>query len=174
MGNRYGDAWIDLLYGINTEVRETNPAKEAKKQGIRPERYLVLPGTETIFPGGIFINWVELKEFEGYNWEPKTVIKSGRPDRCYPKHELTPLDNAEIGSVYPVTLVKRIIHLDSELERKGIARVDSFNYLVFECGGLEKRLIDSKRRFKAMLETAGLNCDPKGIYFRLVTFPEMF
>ena len=174
MGNRYGDAWIDLLYDLSTEVRETNPSEEAKKQGIRSKRYLVLPGTDKIFPEGAFIDWKRLENFEGYDWEPKTVIKSGRPDSYYPKRGLTPLEHVEIGGVYPVTLIKKIIHLDSELERKGIARVDSENYLFFEQGELEKRLLDSKLKFRAMLETAGLNCNPEEIYFRLVTFPGMF
>src|SRR3989344_5486960 len=159
MGNRYGDAWIDLLYDLNTQVRETNPSKKVRKQGVMPKRYLVLPETDKVFPAGVFIDWEHLQEFEEYDWQPKTVIKSRRPDSYYQKHELTPLEHAEIGSIYPVTLLKRVIHLDSELESKGIARVDSYNYLVFGQGELEKRLVSSKRKFCAMLETAGLDCN---------------
>lgn len=173
MGNRYGDAWIDLLYDVNTQVRETNPGKESKKHGVKPKKYLVLPETNKVFPAGVFIDWEHLRRFEGYDWQPKTIIKSGRPDSYYPKYELVSLEHAEIDSIYPITLVKEVIHLDSELESKGISRVDSRNYLVFGQGELEKRLVDSKRKFGAILETAGLDYNPKEIYFRLVTFPEM-
>ena len=160
MGSTYGDAWMDLLYDIDTEVRITNPSDEIMKvHKIKPTRYLVLPGTDRKFPEGVFIG------VNGISYEPKTLIK---PGSSYPKYERVNLEECDTGQIYPVTLVSRIIHIGPELERGGIPRVDSSNQLTFQHGELEHRLSSAKKEFLAKLEISGLTPDEQKVYYRLV------
>src|SRR3989344_1107401 len=166
MGNTYGDAWMDLLYDINTEVRITNPSEEIMKvHKIKPTRYLVLPGTDKKFPEEVFVG------VNGISYDPKTLIKHGSH---YPKYESVNLEDCEAGQIYPVTLVSRIIHIDPELERAGIPRVDSFNRLTFQPGELERRLSSAKKEFVAKLEISGLTPEEGKVYYRLVGFNTSF
>lgn len=166
MGITYGDAWVDLLYDMDTEVRITNPSEEIMKvHKIKPTRYLVLPGTEKKFPEGVFVG------VNGIDYEPKTLVKPGSP---YPKYERVNLEESEAGQIYPVTLVSRIIHIDPELERMGIPKVDNSNQLTFQHGELERRLSSAKEEFLAKLKIFGLTPDEQKVYYRLVSFNPHF
>jgi hypothetical protein len=160
MGNTYGDAWINILYDMDTEVRITDPSEEVMKvHNIKPTRYLVLPGTDKKFPEGVFVGVKDI------HWGPKTVKKPGSP---FPKYERMELKECQAGQIYPVTLFTTIISVDKELERMGIPRVDSSNQLTFQPGELEKRLSSAKKEFLAKLETSGLKPEEEKVYYRLV------
>ena len=166
MGNTYGDAWIDLLYDVDTEVRITSPSEEIiKVHKITPIRYLVLSGTDKKFPEGVFVG------VNGISYEPKTLIKPGSP---YPGYERINLEDCQAGQIYPVTLVTRIIHIDPELKRKEIPRVDSSNQLTFQPGELEQRLSSARKEFLAKLESSGLTPEEEKVYSRLIGFNSHF
>ena len=99
MGHTYGDAWIDLLYDYDTEVRETSPSEEIMKlHGIRPKKYLVYPGTEKV----VLEDFVIGKPL--INYEPKTIIKAGLFDSKYPIYDKKELEKCNAGDIYTANI----------------------------------------------------------------------
>ncbi|MBI2043239.1 hypothetical protein HYT25_02525 [Candidatus Pacearchaeota archaeon] len=165
MGSTYGDAWISALYDIDTEVKITNPSEEVRRiHKIEPQKYLVLPGSEIKFPEGVFIG------VQNLNYRAKMVVKKISQDSRY-NHgyvRLKDLVKCSEGELYPVTLVRRVVNVDTELDAMDIDRFDTSNLLIFEPGSLEKRLASAKAELLAIMETSGLKPDESKIYFELV------
>ena len=162
MGSTYGDAWIDLLYDIDTQVKITNPSEEVRRvHKINPQKYLVLPGTDKKFPEGVFIGVDDI-----YYQEREFIRKISPVESQYARQK--DLEKCSAGEIYPVTLFRRVANVNDELEAIGIARYDTSNHLVFEPGKLEERLSSARSKFLALLETSGLTPEESKIYFRLV------
>jgi len=159
MGNKYADSWIDLLYDVDTEVRITSPSREVMKvHGLRLKKYLVLPGTDRIFPDDVFNDDIV--------YESKTLVKPGSP---MPTYERKKLEKCKAGEIYPVTIIQKVTHIHPELKSMGIPMTDGLNQLTFEPGELEQRMSSMKRAFLTLLESSGLTPEEAKIYYRLVT-----
>jgi hypothetical protein len=162
MVRRYGNGWLNMRYDIDTEVRMTKPSKSDRKvHGIEPIKYLVLPGTNTLFPQEFFI------DIEGIKYEPKSVIAQHPTETDNVRYHSKELYECKVGEIYPMTLVITVADIVPERLDKGMLIYDSVNALIFEPGKLEKRIEVTKNKLFAALESAGLAIDESKIYYEL-------
>lgn len=169
MGEKYGVAWINLLYDLDTEVRITNPSEEVKKvSNIKPTKYLIIPYISKIFPNDFNL------EAENINWRPKRIIEPPEEGGHYPVIKRTELEDAKVGSSYKVTLMHCVVDIDRDLEKLGIPRIDSVNTTIFNAGKLENLLASSKETFLKFLRSKELISAEKEIYFELSSVNRYF
>tara|TARA_Y100000034_G_scaffold19552_1_gene22087 strand:- start:1677 stop:2195 length:519 start_codon:yes stop_codon:yes gene_type:complete len=164
MSNRFGNAWIELLYDLDLEVKETSPSSESMEvHDIKPKKYLVLQGTDTIFPGNIF------SDSDKVNYERRNKVGVPNEGGNYPivHYEGEKVKDTEVGGTFHATLIKRVADIEDELIINEIPRTDGVNSITFEPGELEKRLENVKSELFKKLNNAGVTTDESKVYFRL-------
>lgn len=169
MGRVYGAAWINLLYDIDTKVRITDLSKEIQRiNKIEPSKYLIIPHLSKVFPEDLELMAAKIA------WEPKTIIEPPKTGEYFPVKKRTELKDAEVGSIYKVTLIKNVINIEADLKKRGIPMTDSANEMIFNPGELEQLLSSSKKTFLDFLRSKELEADERRIYFDLVSCDKRF
>ena len=148
MGNN--QAKIYLFYDIETEVKITNPLNKIRKiHRISPKKYLVVCGTNKLFPNDIFKG-----DYEHF-------IEGGMYDEflgrmgCLPKSGKR-IEELNVGDIYPIHIRYNAINFP----RPG----EEVKSLELKNGELEKRLKKCGRDFHEKLGSLGLNPNKSDIY----------
>lgn len=161
MGLTYGDAWLEWLYDLETEVRLTNPSAETSRvHRIRPKKYLVLPNTSRIFPDEILT--VGESTDKSYYFEACAAGSQG-------SRSVRSLEDCEPGDLYRVSLVHRFFQVGPELRRRGLPVGDGVNEVKFDGESLESVIGTAKAEFMERLSRLEIPINPSEIYARLAS-----
>ena len=172
MVGKCGDARFELLFGFDAVVRLTEvPDMLRRVQGVTPQKYLVIPGID----GKVFPLDFDLSSY-GISYEPRTVVRPNLLGESNPNIERVEMKDCNPGDAYPITLVKPVLRVATELAKKGISMTDDVrgNVLVFSAGELEQRVAIPKGDFSVIIRkifrsgtTIGDNINER-IYYRFV------
>jgi hypothetical protein len=145
------EARFEWLYDLEAKVEETNPDQIIKVvHNIKPIKYLVLPGSDKIFPQQYDL------DNESFSIIPTGLLKN--PQDSFDLEDLANIDidltNVKPGESYPITLIQNM---------KSI-RFGKFPIIISEI------LSGLKNDFLRNLQTVGIQAEPEKAYSRIAVY----
>ncbi len=151
-----GDAWLDILYDLDMLVKETELGEiEQVIYGIKPQKYLATKD-------GILLKSILAGSEDIYlSYEPRVKTDFGgvSPDFKF--------EDAKVDTIYPITLVSRIIHVGRELEKLDVPKTDRVNSIILPPKMLTDKISVSETNFYNHLRGKKLMIYPDKFYHRL-------